>query len=105
MPTSRWWPGRSVAAPQLAVLRDGGVPIHSGVYAQDDDIHHKLTLVSYLGDDGRRHRFVLTGSDNYTAPSFDRPELLLRLDADRGPAFGRYERWVDELVRRSRRES
>jgi hypothetical protein len=97
--------GRSVAAPQLAVLRDGGVPVHSGVYAREDDIHHKLTLVSYLGDDGRRHRFVLTGSDNYTEPSLHRPELLLRIDADRGATFDRYERWVEGLVRRSRRES
>ncbi len=97
--------GRSVAPPQLAVLREGGVPVHSGVYAQEDDIHHKLTLVSYVGDDGRRHRFVLTGSDNYTGPSLERPELLLRVDADRGPAFDRYERWIERLVRRSRRES
>jgi hypothetical protein len=97
--------GRSVAQRQLAVLRDGGVRVVPGVYAQEDDIHHKLTLVSYLGDDGRRHRFVLTGSDNYTGPSLRRPELLLRVDADRGPAFDRYERWIDRLVRRSIRES
>ncbi len=93
--------GKSVAAPQLAVLRDAGIPVHPGVFADGDDIHHKLTLVSYLGA-GRRHRYVLTGSDNYTGPSLERPELLLRIDADRGPTFRRYERWVGDLVRRSR---
>jgi len=49
-------------------------------------------------------RFVLTGSDNDTTKSLDRPEVVLRLDGDRGPTFGRYERWVDALVARGERE-
>jgi hypothetical protein len=97
--------GRSVAEPQRAALAAAGSPNHPGVFADGDNIHHKLTLVSYGGADGRRHRFVLTGSDNFTSPSLRRPEMLLRIDADRGPTFDRYLRWFDHLLRRGDRES
>jgi hypothetical protein len=97
--------GRSVADRQRALLRDAGIPVHTGVFDDGDDIHHKLTLVSYRGADGRRHRFVLTGSDNFTGPSLLRPEMLLRIQADRGPTFDRYLRWFEVLVARGERES
>ncbi len=97
--------GRSVAAPQLAVLRDGGVP--DPLRRLRAGRRHPPQADARVVPRRRRprHRFVVTGSDDFTGPSLERPELLLRIDADRGPAFGRYERWVDELVRRSRRES
>jgi microcompartment protein CcmK/EutM len=81
------------------LLEDSGVEVHTGVL-RDGDVHHKLTLVRHPGPDGPV-RFVLTGSDNYTTRSLDRPELLLRLDGSVGQRFARYERWVDRLVARS----
>ena len=79
--------------------------MHEGVFANGDDIHHKLTLVSYVGADGEGHRFVLTGSDNYTSPSLRRPEMLLQIDADEGPTWARYQGFIDRIVARSRREA
>lgn len=86
------------------VLEGTGVELHPGVFEDGDDVHHKLTLVSYPRADGGRTRYVLTGSDNFTTKSLDRPELLLRLDGDRGNTYGRYDRWVDALVARGERE-
>lgn len=97
--------GRSVADRQRAALAAAGIAVHPGVFADGDNIHHKLTLVSYRGDDGRLRRFVLTGSDNFTGPSLRRPEMLLRIDADHGPTWERYLRWFDRLVARGERES
>jgi PLD-like domain len=97
--------GRSVAERQRAALATAGIPMHPGVFGDGDNIHHKLTLVSYRGDDGRLRRFVLTGSDNFTGPSLQRPEMLLRIDADRGPLWDRYVRWFDRLVTRGEQEA
>jgi len=81
-------------------LEASGVEVHSGVLA-DGDVHHKLTLVRHRSAEGPV-RFVLTGSDNYTTRSFDRPELLLRLDGSVAGRYARYDRWVDRLVARGR---
>ena len=86
------------------VLEGSGVEVHTGVFADGDDVHHKLTVVSHPAPDGGRTRFVLTGSDNYTTKSLDRPELVLRVDGSRGTLFAEYSRWVDALVRRGARE-
>lgn len=95
--------GRSVGPEVRRVLEGSSVGVHSGAFADGDDIHHKLAVVSHVGADGRRHRFVLTGSDNWTSKSLLRPELLLRVEPDRR-TFRRYARWVDALVARSERE-
>ncbi len=97
--------GRSVGPRPRQILSDAGVSMHEGVFADGDDIHHKLTLVSYVGTDGVRHRFVLTGSDNFTSKSLRRPEMLLQIDADDGTTWTRYQRFVDRIVARSRREA
>ncbi len=86
------------------VLEGTGVELHPGVFEDGEDVHHKLTLVSHPTSDGGRTRWVLTGSDNFTTRSLDRPELLLRLDGDRGVTYERYDRWVDALVARGERE-
>ncbi|QBR94092.1 phospholipase D-like domain-containing protein [Nocardioides euryhalodurans] len=96
--------GKSVGEQVRQVLADSGVEVSSGVFADGEDVHHKLTLVSHRTSRGGVRRFVLTGSDNYTTKSLDRPEVVLRLDGDRGPAFGRYQRWVDGLVARGEHE-
>lgn len=96
--------GRSVGERIRAVLAGSGIEVHPGVFANGDDIHHKLTVVSHPNGEGGRRRFVLTGSDNYTTKSLDRPEVLLRLDVDRGATFRRYQRWIDALVDRGERE-
>ena len=85
------------------VLDASGIEVHPGVFANGDDIHHKLTLVSHPDADGGRTRYVLTGSDNWTTASLARPELLLRLEGERA-TFDGYDRWVDVLVRRGERE-
>ena len=77
--------------------------MHPGVFANGDDVHHKLTVVSHRAPGGGRTRFVLTGSDNYTTKSLDRPEVLLRLDGSRGDTWRRYDAWVDRLVARGGR--
>ncbi len=86
------------------VLEGTGVEVHPGVFDDGDDVHHKLTVVSHPTPGGGRTRYVLTGSDNFTTRSLDRPELLLRLDGVRGETFRRYDGWVDALVARGERE-
>lgn len=96
--------GTSTGPTVRKVLESSGIEVHTGVFADGDDVHHKLTVVSHPAAAGGRTRFVLTGSDNYTTRSLDRPELLLRVDGTRGTAFAQYSRWVDALVRRGVRE-
>jgi len=96
--------GRSVGPQVRQVLVGSAVVVRDGVYADGDDIHHKLAVVSHAGADGVRRRFVLTGSDNWTTRSLRRPELLLRLEPDRR-TFARYVRWVDRLSARAAREA
>lgn len=96
--------GRSVGPRVRAVLGRSGIEVHEGVFADGDDLHHKLTVVSHRGADGRRRGFVLTGSDNYTSKSLDRPEVLLRLNSGRDAVFRRYGRWMDALLARAARE-
>lgn len=96
--------GRSVGPVVRRVLADSTIEIHPGVFADGDDVHHKLAVVSHRAADGGRTKYVLTGSDNWTTRSLARPELLLRLDGDRGGTFARYDRWVDDLVDRGERE-
>lgn len=91
--------GRSTGPVVRAVLADSGVEVSPGVFEDGEDIHHKLTVVSAPG---REHDFALTGSDNFTQASLDRPELLLRLDRPR--ALEQYDRWIDRLVARGERE-
>lgn len=106
--------GRSVGPQIRAELEASEAKVRPGVFADGDDVHHKLTLVTHRGApkvDGSTSpdvRFVLTGSDNFTYPSLGRPELLLRLDVSRGDPdarFARYDRWIDRLVARGRREA
>ena len=96
--------GRSVGARIRAVLAGSGVEVHPGVFADGEDIHHKLTVVSHPAPGGGVRRFVLTGSDNYTTRSLDRPEVLVQRDAGRSEEFERYWRWFDALVARGVRE-
>ncbi|MAS56221.1 MAG: hypothetical protein CMJ44_16670 [Pimelobacter sp.] len=93
--------GPSIGEQVRTLLVESPVVVRPGVFADGDEVHHKLTLVRYP-DEPRDTRFVLTGSDNFTTKSLDRPEVLLRLD---GSAYGRYDRWVDRLVARGRGES
>ena len=95
--------GRSVGERVRAVLAGSGIEVHDGVFADGDDLHHKLTLVSHPDGTGGRERFVLTGSDNWTTASLDRPAVLLRLAPDRA-TFARYQRWIDALQARGARE-
>jgi phosphatidylserine/phosphatidylglycerophosphate/cardiolipin synthase-like enzyme len=95
--------GRSVGERIRDVLAGSGIEVHEGVFADGEDLHHKLALVSHPRGDGGRRRFVLTGSDNWTTRSLDRPEVLLRLAPDRG-TFARYQRWIDALQERGARE-
>jgi|GEM_PF-2892553 len=93
--------GPSIGAQVRTLLDGSSIVVRPGVFADGDDVHHKLTLVRYPGEP-RDTRFVLTGSDNFTTKSLDRPELLLRLN---GSVYRRYDRWVDRLVARGRAES
>ncbi|MGA8256003.1 MAG: hypothetical protein WB767_05440, partial [Nocardioides sp.] len=94
--------GRSVGPRPRAILEASDVRLHEGVFGDGTDIHHKLTMVDHVSAAGRR-RFVLTGSDNFTSRSLNRPELLVRIDADVGPTWRRYTRFVDAIVSRARR--
>ncbi len=85
------------------VLAESGIEVHRGVYGDGDDLHHKLAVVSHPAMGGGQERFVLTGSDNWTTKSLDRPEVLLQLRPD-DDAFDRYRRWIDALVARAERE-
>lgn len=91
--------GRSVGPVVREVLEQSGVEVHTGVFADGEDVHHKLTVVDLPG---HHDDFALTGSDNFTQASLDRPELLLRLD-EQG-ALVAYGRWIDRLVARGERE-
>ena len=98
--------GPSVGQQVRAILDGSGIDVRPGVFTGTDEIHHKLTLVRFprpadaVGSRSPDRRYVLTGSDNFTGPSLERPELLLRLGPSR---FDRYARWVDDLVARGRR--
>lgn len=91
--------GRSTGEQVRDVLEASAVSIRPGVFADGDDVHHKLTVVRHPDAS-----FVLTGSDNYTTASLTRPELLVRVNGARRGRFARYERWVDRLVARGERE-
>jgi hypothetical protein len=95
--------GRSVGQLVRDVLAGSGVEVHEGVYDDGDDLHHKLVVVSHPAPGGGEERFVLTGSDNWTTRSLDRPEVLLQLRPGRAD-FARYRRWIDALVTRAERE-
>jgi len=95
--------GRSVGKQIRAVLAGSGVEVHEGVFADGEDLHHKLTVVSHPAAGGGQRRFALTGSDNWTMRSLDRPEVLLRIVPD-GQTLARYQRWLDDLVARGARE-
>lgn len=101
--------GSSVGPQVREVLADTDVEVLDGVLERGDP-HTKLTVLSYPRADAPdgRTRLVLTGSDNYTTRSLTRPELLLRLDGETPSGRTRhaaYERFVDHLVARIRRES
>jgi hypothetical protein len=91
--------GRSTGPLVRRRLAASGVEVHPGVFADGEDVHHKLTVVTAPGNE---HDFALTGSDNFTQASLGRPELLLRLD-DPG-VLRQYDRWIDRLVARGERE-
>ncbi len=104
--------GPSVGPSVRAVLEGSGIDVRPGVFDGGDVVHHKLTLVRYPGPPdaagtavtaGATVRFVLTGSDNFTDASLDRPELLLRVGG--ASRYARYDRWVDRLVARGRTET
>jgi hypothetical protein len=91
--------GRSTGPRVRETLAATGVEVHPGVFSDGDDVHHKLTVVAAPGT---AHDFALTGSDNFTQASLDRPELVLRLDDRR--VLREYDRWIDRLVARGERE-
>ena len=95
--------GPSVGELVRGVLAESGIEVHQGVYDDGDDLHHKLAVVSHPAVGGGQERFVLTGSDNWTTKSLDRPEVLLQLRPG-DEAFDRYRRWIDGLVARAERE-
>ena len=95
-------PERGRAGPRRS-WRGPGSRCTRGVYDDGDDLHHKLAVVSRPAAGGGQERFVLTGSDNWTTKSLDRPEVLLRLRPGRAD-FDRYRRWIDALVARAERE-
>ncbi len=101
--------GKTLGEGPRAILKDAGIPIHDGDFGGDeiaDDSHHKLVLASWSADGGRE-RIILTGSDNWGSPSLLRHEVLVRVDADAGPAaraYRDYETFVAGIIRRSERE-
>ena len=82
------------------ILERAGVRVLRGTLDNGDDVHAKLTLAAWTGRDGTRRRTVLTGSDNFGLPSLRRAEVLLAIDATRGPAWRDYVRWYDDIVAR-----
>ncbi len=81
--------GLHVGGGVRAQLLAGGVRLHPGVFKNGDHIHNKLMLADYVRD-GRRHRLVSTGSDNWGQLSLSNDDLVLMLDA--GPK--RYRQYV-----------
>lgn len=63
-----------------ARLLAGGVHLHPGVFENGDHIHNKLLLTDYVRD-GRRHRLVSTGSDNWGELSLHNDDLVLMIHA------------------------
>lgn len=85
----------------VATLRAAGVEVHSAKFRDGSDVHSKLSLLTWTGADGVRHRRVITGSDNFGSDSLPRDELVLEIDADRGPSWRRYVRWYDAMIERA----
>jgi len=85
----------------VATLRAAGVEVHSARFRNGNDVHSKLSLLSWTGADGARHRRVITGSDNFGSDSLPRDELALEIDAGRGSSWRRYVRWYDAMIERA----
>ncbi|HWJ67642.1 MAG TPA: phospholipase D-like domain-containing protein [Nocardioides sp.] len=88
----------------VRTLEDAGVEVHDAAFDNGDDVHSKLSLLAWTDADGVRHRRIVTGSDNFGSASLPRDELVLSIDADRGPAWRRYVRWYDDMVGRAEGE-
>ena len=88
-------------------LESADVPIRVGVFAtppdDGDDIHLKLVLASWTGDDGRTHRLISTGSDNFGSRSLDRDEVVVAIDAG-ARDLARYRRFLGAIAERADRE-
>ncbi|WP_232677807.1 phospholipase D-like domain-containing protein [Nocardioides sp. R-C-SC26] len=96
--------GPSVGARPRQILEESRVEVYDAVFENGQDIHLKLTTLTWpdpTAPRGRRWR-VLTGSDNYTSKSLERPEVLVGLDGH--AVFRRYQGLLDALVRRAVRE-
>lgn len=85
----------------VATLRAAGVEVHGARFRNGNDVHSKLSLLSWTGSDGVRHRRVVTGSDNFGSDSLPRDELALEIDADRGSSWRHYVRWYDAMIERA----
>lgn len=91
--------GISVGDTIVGSLRRAGAVIRPGRFADGDHIHQKLMVVEYVHH-GQRHRFATTGSDNWGDPSFERDDVVVRIDLDDGPDYQRYQRFFKELTAR-----
>lgn len=83
----------------IAALRDAGAVIHPGRFANRVHIHQKLMVVQYYRN-GVRHRFATTGSDNWGDTSFQRDDVVVKVNLQGSPDYRRYQQFFDELIQR-----
>lgn len=79
------------------ILTDAGVRVASG-RLDAGWVHHKLTLVSWVDESGKRQRRILTGSDNFGAPSLARDEVVVAVHARGGRGWRSYHHHFDRLL-------
>ncbi|GAA5152744.1 hypothetical protein GCM10023340_33570 [Nocardioides marinquilinus] len=97
-----------VLTPRVSdVLRGADVPVYLAKFDDGSDTHNKLALAEWDGDGGQQ-RMIVTGSLNLGDGPLERDEVLVAVDADRGPAerdYRRYVRLVEEITARVEREA
>lgn len=83
------------------ILREGGVELHGAKFDNGEDVHSKLSLLTWTDESGDRQRRIVTGSDNFGSDSLPRDEMAISINANRGPAWREYVRWYDAIIARA----
>jgi len=88
----------------VRLLEDAGVEVHGARFKNGNDVHAKLSLLSWTDDQGTRQRRIVTGSDNFGSDSLPRDEAAAVIDLTNAPGWRAYRRWYAAIIARAERE-
>lgn len=90
--------GPTVSPEVRAALRDGGVAVHPGCFADGTYTHSKDMSASYVTG-GRRQHWTWVGSDNWTSEGMSSDEAVLGIRSE--AMHAQFQRYVDRLRARA----